>query len=1390
MNKLFKHVLLLSLLICFSEKSLLAQDPEKANKRALQKSSRIYKRDDEADRKAAYSRAKKNNWTTFKELADGRIISLQGLDDAGQPLYLTTYNNTSAAGTTRTNSLYNNGGLGLALSGSSSYLSGRVGMWDGGSIYASHQEFLGGRILNKNTTASISSHSTHVAGTIMASGINPVARGMAFGLPQLIGYDFNNDDSEMAAEAANMLVSNHSYGFIAGWYYNSSPSGGGAARWEWYGAADASEDYKFGFYDNDAKKWDDICYLSEYYLPVKSAGNDRGVSGPGIGQSYYRMNAQGTWTKYTLQAGDINDQSGYDLISLTGNAKNVLTVGAIYGLPNGPYIADNIRITDFSSTGPTDDGRIKPDVVGMGYDVTSTTSTGPAAYVSQNGTSMASPNVSGSLILLQEAYKEKTGVFMRSATLKGLAIHTAEDAGNPGPDYIYGWGLLNMEKAAKCILNNGSQTQIIESELLQGNSKTYSLVASGSGNLMATICWTDPAGQVNTAKTLDETSSKLINDLDIRISGEGSNYQPWILDPAAPGSNATKGDNVRDNVEQIVINNVIPGRTYTLTVSHKGLTLSGTKQKFSLLLSGVGGTAYCTSGASNTADSKITSFSLNNINYTAATGVCTSYTDKTDETIELEAGRSYPLSLQAGTCGTNFNKAAKVYIDFNADGDFNDTGEEVATSSVISAAGGSNSNILIPKTVSIDGYSLLRIVLTETNTISTINSCGSYAKGETIDYRVKFLRLSNDVGIGAIIAPITGNCYNTAQKVTVKIKNYGNNSITNIPVTVVVKKGATTVATLSETFFCPIKSLDEVVFTLNGTFNAEPGSTYQIIANTGLSIDLDNSNDEKTASLTFNTPAVLSSASAVLCENSGAYNLSNTGEGNVFWYLNKTDALPIASSSLATPGNYATSASINTLYAGVNDFSGKAGPATNTVFSSGGYLGGNNPSVLMSTQVPVILESARLYINSPGRITFVVSKTGVGTEVSRVTLDVCPPGKVYPLNLLLPEAGNYTVSISYEGGATIYRNNGGVTGYPFKIGDFFSITGNTATDPTGVNSNYYKGFYYYFYDLAVKSPGCSSLDRVAVNTSSLNTPNISVNGNILSSSAGTGNQWYLNGTAIPGATAANYTATQAGSYGVKVLSGSCLVTSPSVLVGISLPLPANNFTVSTLSETCKTQDNGEINITALNALNYTASLEYNGITNNYSFVNSLSIKNLAAGTYKLCLSVEGYSSYKICYDLVVGEPKDLSVYTQINLVTNTVNLNLQGSNSYQIDLNGENFKTNSESIALPLKNGSNYIKISTDKACQGIIEKTIYVSDKALVFPNPFEDDLNITLGNNESANTWVSIVDNTGQVVYNQAKTSINGNIQLHLASLKSGVYFLKLNTENAETIYKILKR
>lgn len=454
-------------------------------------------------------------------------------------LYYSTSNRLSAQ-TIRANRLYTGGTLGLNIDGQGM----QAIVWDGGVVRNTHQEFPLGKVV-LNDTGSFEEHPTHVAGTIVAKGIVNNARGVAYEA-NAKSYNWTNDYSEMSTEASfGLLVSNHSY---------------------WMGSQLSS--WLFGAYDNRARQFDEIAFNAPYYLAVTAAGNDRN-----------------DFSNSTIAA-HLNAKGGYNLIRGMQNAKNFLTVGAVNQVLSysGPQ---NVTMSSFSSWGPTDDGRIKPDVVAKGVSVYSTIATSDTAYGTSQGTSMASPAVAGVALLLQQYYYSLNTDYMRAATLKGLINHTADECGtNDGPDYKFGWGLVNAEKAAQVIAGKGT-TSVIEENILNTTNNTYTktIASSGTTPLMVSISWTDRQASANSG-TIDPTTSNLINDLDIRVTKDGVTYYPWTLNPAFPDDAALRtGDNFRDNFEKIQIDN--PDGTYTITVTHKN-SLNLGLQNYTLIVSGPG----------------------------------------------------------------------------------------------------------------------------------------------------------------------------------------------------------------------------------------------------------------------------------------------------------------------------------------------------------------------------------------------------------------------------------------------------------------------------------------------------------------------------------------------------------------------------------------------------------------------------------------------------------------------------------------------------------------------------------------------------------------------------------------------------------------------------------
>jgi serine protease AprX len=475
--------------------------------------------------------------------ADGNIGDLVRFN-GNMPLYYTASNEGSVL-TTKANLLQPGGAMGLNLKGKDLF----VGVWDQTRPLTNHNGF---RDANGNgptratsmdsSPLDLSNHATHVLGTIISSGFSAPGisgRGVAYEATGLI-YDWNNDIAEMQDFASNgFLLSNHSYGL---------------------GASSLPVPF-FGAYVSDSRAIDNICFSYPKYLPVYAAGNDRG--------SFSLYNPT---------------KSGNDLLSGDKTSKNSIVVGAVSGVSNYLQPSD-VEMSSFSSYGPTDDFRIKPDLVAKGVNVFSTTYSVSSfnSYGLLSGTSMASPGVTGSLLLVQEHFGDP---YMMAATLKGLALHTAEEAGpSNGPDHMFGWGLLNVAKMVEVLQDKDSKSFVKELVLNSGDVYTFNVMALGNVPLKASISWTDRGGVANSGTgTADIVTPTLVNDLDLRITKSGTTYFPWKLKKDWANIIALQEDNNVDPFERVDISN--PNGVYQITISGKA-GLVGGSQNYSLVVTGV-----------------------------------------------------------------------------------------------------------------------------------------------------------------------------------------------------------------------------------------------------------------------------------------------------------------------------------------------------------------------------------------------------------------------------------------------------------------------------------------------------------------------------------------------------------------------------------------------------------------------------------------------------------------------------------------------------------------------------------------------------------------------------------------------------------------------------------
>ena len=532
----FKLIIFL-ITVVFSYNFLISQNNQ--DRLYIKKNSNILKLEQLKNKfnleyKEMLSKAKDIGLPIFLYSKRKKVGALSGIKN-GVPYY-DFNNNLNSAKTNRVDKIWDGGATGLNLTGNGV----TIGLWEAtGMPLTTHVE-LSGKVFYQES-GSPSSHATHVAGTLVATGVNSDAKGMASSAI-IHARTSSNDESEMANFASNGgILSNHSYG-------SDDPNGNLLF---------------YGYYSNKAKAWDEISYNAPYYLIVKSVGNNRN---DGVNPS----------------------DGGYDILFSMATSKNPLIVGAVDDVVNysGP---NSVNGTDFSSYGPTDDWRIKPDIVANGKDVFSTNSLSNTSYINSSGTSMAAPSITGAIALLQQHYHNKNNVYMKSATAKALIINSTDEVGaNPGPDFAYGWGLMNAENAASIISNNNTSSLILEKSLANNQTFEFTIDIDGTKPLSLTMAWTDVAAEPipQTSLTVDQSDLRLINDLDVRIIGNGNTYKPWIIEAGSFSNTATKGDNFRDNIEKIEVDN-IPSGTYTVKVTHKGQLFNSNNQEFSIVVNNI-----------------------------------------------------------------------------------------------------------------------------------------------------------------------------------------------------------------------------------------------------------------------------------------------------------------------------------------------------------------------------------------------------------------------------------------------------------------------------------------------------------------------------------------------------------------------------------------------------------------------------------------------------------------------------------------------------------------------------------------------------------------------------------------------------------------------------------
>jgi len=483
--------------------------------------------------------------------------------------------------------------------------------------------------------------------------------------------------------------------------------------------------YRFYLNDNGTNEVSTL-YTGNSYVFKRTTGSTSHpffISDNGYGKNSSKVDIQ--YTSDTSPTNGISGNGIYEWITLNFNNKTKADVGNLYyyctshnTMIKAFNLQDGHTVTSFSNYGPTDDLRIRPDVIAKGDFVKSCNNTGYTNYIQLSGTSMATPFVTGCCILIQQFIKEQLGYFPESSLVKACLIHTAV-AENVNP--IHGYGLVDMNKTLKLLddVKKSNNAEIVRhiirntSDSIKKTIDISSYDTSKGGELIVTLVYNDPKGDKNADKAI-------VNKLGLYVKHGDNCYYPYRLEEDKPYGNAKQTkttiydstklidyDNTQKikispnlnngNIDIIVkkIDSLIEDQNYSLLVSH-----TFTEKEPGIIITETGGsTSVSESGTTDTFTVKLSSQPTSNVilNITSAntnevvvspsilnftnsnwnTEQIVSVTGVNDNTIDENTTTLAKISIDKANSDKSYNNVTDqtvsiINININDDGDDDD----------------------------------------------------------------------------------------------------------------------------------------------------------------------------------------------------------------------------------------------------------------------------------------------------------------------------------------------------------------------------------------------------------------------------------------------------------------------------------------------------------------------------------------------------------------------------------------------------------------------------------------------------------------------------------------------------------------------------------------------
>ncbi len=264
--------------------------------------------------------------------------------------------------------------------------------------------------------------------------------------------------------------------------------------------------------------------------------------------------------------------------------------------------------------------------------------------------------------------------------------------------------------------------------------------------------------------------------------------------------------------------------------------------------------------------------------------------------------------------------------------------------------------------------------------------------------------------------------------------------------------------------------------------------------------------------------------------------------------------------------------------------------------------------------------------------------------------------------------------------------------------------------------------------------------------------------------------------------------------GQAITNDTVTVTGPTEIKALfERWVSSDNYRIKVTNAGCPGSNDGKIEVSFAKQLDYTVTVKNDSGFEKTEKVTgtTYSLTDLAAGNYSVCFTIEGAINYKQCFEVVITQPQELSVFKSA-VADNHATYRVSGGTRYTVTHNGRSMETTDDVIEVPLRRGRNVIRITAENECQGVFEDEVYHTDsqKLILFPNPTTGQFSIILPHGEEEVT-VEIISILGHsVLKEKRRVSLDGLISMNISALPNGIYLVRVNGKIVKQVTKVIKK